>query len=571
MRRPRGDTRFRPFLADLRVPEFVRDTAALMDRRAAGSNPSGTESLPIEVEMEISDRNQLREGLTSGSLSMGKDPNNKTGQVLGSTAPSQSVGGPISCIEVPTQAGDIDPSEAEMVSSEIAPGSIHYGMYSPRRDGRGIQSIVWDASNSHYSLNDRQLESDSGNAGNTSIPPPVTQSGLCSVWNSPVSSSTELESNPKGPRVLPVVNSSNDICMDNEGFTVVNRRKKRNGIKVQNKKQKPVVIKSVHQQNKTSQNPTTSGTKVLGLHIGTHSDYARKEVTNQPNTHAQSGMQNGGNRKSKGFDFYRAVNGSAVTVPDGNRPGKSHLLQPSSSSAGMTDAAARVVPIDVDQPSTNLNQQPNLLSVHPSVDTHNNFMVLDFQKSFKYNKLVGDSLDPGMSDQSDPSVMDPDKCNEPQQENLVCQVNREFIEGVRILPNSIVSPPKSYRQSSGQEVSLETLNREEDEVKDYGISDAQKLAITSEHEFFEDQVKAMGLDYDYCVEDVESDDENGTAQFFAAQMKVGMSKVGRDEFNCGPFVLVFTDGSIQKSVQRGTSAQNGFGNSEEYNEDWDGS
>ncbi|KAI3783232.1 hypothetical protein L1987_42308 [Smallanthus sonchifolius] len=587
MRRPRGDTRFKPFLADLRVPEFVRDTAAFMDRRTTGSNPSGTGSVPIEVEMEISDQNQLREGLSSGSPRGGKDPNNITGQVRGSTAPSRTVGGPISCIEVPTQAGDIDPTETEMVGSEIAPSSIHYG--------------------------------------NISIPPSVTQSGLCSVWNSPVSgmesfadkikksnemeglkleyfpptttqdggcrihislddlklsaqkcinkpkpmeeevvvppsshpgaaASTELELNPKGPRVLPVANNSNDIGLDNEGFTVVNRWEP--GLSL---------------ETKSSQIPSMSGSKVSGLHINTHSDYARKDVTNLPNTQAQNGLLNGGGQKSKGFDFSRAVNGSAgvskpgpavqpipsqpeknppasrpaVTVPDGNWPRKSQILQPSSSSAGMTEAAASVVPIDVDQPTTNLTQQPNLLPVHPSVDTHNSFMVLDFQKSFKFNKLVGDSLDPGMYDQSNPSAMDPDKCNEPQQEQLVCQVNREFIEGVRILPSSIVSPMKSYQQSSGQEVSLETPSREEVEVKDYGISDAQKLAITSrlcgpaqavravdmdnweqgEHEFFEDQVKAMGLDYDYCVEDVESDDENGTAQFFSAQMKVGMPKI----------------------------------------------
>ncbi|KAI3827122.1 hypothetical protein L1987_01186 [Smallanthus sonchifolius] len=39
------------------------------------------------------------------------------------------------------------------------------------------------------------------------------------------------------------------------------------------------------------------------------------------------------------------------------------------------------------------------------------------------------------------------------------------------------------------------------------------------------QVKAMGLDYYYCIEDVDSGDDNGTAQFFATQMKVGMPKV----------------------------------------------
>ncbi|KAI3743660.1 hypothetical protein L1987_61371 [Smallanthus sonchifolius] len=39
------------------------------------------------------------------------------------------------------------------------------------------------------------------------------------------------------------------------------------------------------------------------------------------------------------------------------------------------------------------------------------------------------------------------------------------------------------------------------------------------------------LDYNYCIEYVESDDENGTTQFFAAQMKVGMPKVPNPTFS----------------------------------------
>ncbi|KAI3799093.1 hypothetical protein L1987_34383 [Smallanthus sonchifolius] len=80
--------------------------------------------------------------------------------------------------------------------------------------------------------------------------------------------------------------------------------------------------------------------------------------------------------------------------------------------------------------------------------------------------------------------------------------------------------------------------------KDYSISEAKKEAILSrltgpskavracdmydwvqgEHNFFEDQVKLLGLDFDYSIEDVESDEESGTAQFFANQLKSGNQK-----------------------------------------------
>ncbi|KAI3724763.1 hypothetical protein L1987_64528 [Smallanthus sonchifolius] len=144
-----------------------------------------------------------------------------------------------------------------------------------------------------------------------------------------------------------------------------------------------------------------------------------------------------------------------------------------------------------------------------------------------------------------------------RKENAICQTNREYVEGVRILPPSLLSPPKPVHESvivattgidqadPEKNRSLESPVLMERELKYYGITYSQKLAITSrlcgpskairaidmdgweqgEHEFFEDQVKALGLDYDYCIDDVESDDENGTAQFFATQMKVGMPKV----------------------------------------------
>ncbi|KAI3820209.1 hypothetical protein L1987_07752 [Smallanthus sonchifolius] len=122
-----------------------------------------------------------------------------------------------------------------------------------------------------------------------------------------------------------------------------------------------------------------------------------------------------------------------------------------------------------------------------------------------------------MTDQFSSSSKVLDKSNETgPKENLVCQVNREFREGVRILPSSIASPPNDNHQPIGHKVTTNPPVIQEKETKEYGISTAQKMAITNrlcgpsqavravdmdnweqgEHGFFEDQVKALGLDYD---------------------------------------------------------------------------
>ncbi|MFS7900100.1 hypothetical protein Hanom_Chr00s095193g01800881 [Helianthus anomalus] len=85
---------------------------------------------------------------------------------------------------------------------------------------------------------------------------------------------------------------------------------------------------------------------------------------------------------------------------------------------------------------------------------------------------------------------------------------------------------------------LESLNRIVD--IDYGIADGQKKRILDcllgesqavkaidqqnwvqgEHDFFFDKCMELGLDPDYCVEDVEEDD-SGSAQFIAQLAKTG--------------------------------------------------
>ncbi|KAI3820202.1 hypothetical protein L1987_07745 [Smallanthus sonchifolius] len=273
---------------------------------------------------------------------------------------------------------------------------------------------------------------------------------------------------PRGPNV------------DEDGFTTVSRRKKIGPIKVQGRNQKPIKFKVVSQQN----------------------------VHGQP-----SGRQGPAGPKGKQL---------------GDRGGKNqqHL---STNSANC--------------------------SKHINTDTSNPFSVLHIPKSIKFNKLIEaqDDLYPpdqslkdgmdvdmlhSMNGQTEDSQPNPKSVGDHFRENdsMVCQLNREHIEGVRVLPASVISSPKL----GGCLPTSSFLPG----GKSYGISDDKKRAIADrlkstgsismdiadqwcpgQWDFFNDHCTLMGLDPDYCIEDVESDDENGTAQFFAAQMKVGMPKV----------------------------------------------
>ncbi|MFS7905739.1 hypothetical protein Hanom_Chr01g00051231 [Helianthus anomalus] len=137
---------------------------------------------------------------------------------------------------------------------------------------------------------------------------------------------------------------------------------------------------------------------------------------------------------------------------------------------------------------------------------------MDFEASLQTNSLVGTPID-----------MDPQgsSCNEK------CTTNQQSPNDLgRILPN--------WSEFSPQEL----LNRILD--KDYGITDAQKKRILDalvsdakavkaedqeewvdgEWEFFYDKCMELGLDPDFCVEDV-YEDECGSAQFLAQLAKTG--------------------------------------------------
>ncbi|KAI3727418.1 hypothetical protein L1987_67232 [Smallanthus sonchifolius] len=123
---------------------------------------------------------------------------------------------------------------------------------------------------------------------------------------------------------------------------------------------------------------------------------------------------------------------------------------------------------------------------------------------------------------------------DPVKEKLFCQINCEHIEGARLLPTSILSSP-----SPG---GLHTTNG----GKTYGISESQRKAIADrisvsssicieetvnwcpgEWDYFNDLCMSLGLDPDYCIEDVELDTENGTAQFISDLLKAGSPKANR--------------------------------------------
>ncbi|KAI3820208.1 hypothetical protein L1987_07751 [Smallanthus sonchifolius] len=264
-------------------PTFAPDLASM---RTARATPSGQGTNPIEVVDPKHSSSELNKGGTRSR----EEPNLSSGQGMGCSMSIPAAGGPRKSFSDPTKATAMETSDPFMEGSTPVPSSTAYGTHSPRRDGSATQAIIWDAPNSQFSPSERSSMRDDDNSG-----------------------TTEVVINPKGYQALHAVNTTNDPGVDSEGFTVVNRRKKRNGIKVQNKKQKSVMIKPINQQNKHSQKHDMLGNKVSGYNIGTQSVSVQKDTSNQVNAKSQAGIQNSGGRKSKGFDFSRAINGSVGT------------------------------------------------------------------------------------------------------------------------------------------------------------------------------------------------------------------------------------------------------------------
>ncbi|KAI3745545.1 hypothetical protein L1987_58659 [Smallanthus sonchifolius] len=165
------------------------------------------------------------------------------------------------------------------------------------------------------------------------------------------------------------------------------------------------------------------------------------------------------------------------------------------------------------------------------IDTANRFSVLDIPNSIKFNKLIEVQDDLYPPDQSLEDGMDLDMIRSKDGQNVECQSNQKPV-GDQFLASESVFCQMNQEHIEGHS------------GKTYGISDEQKKAIADhfkttgsismdivnqwspgQWDFFNDQCTLIGLDPDYCIEDVESDTENGTTQIFSAQMMVGIPKV----------------------------------------------
>ncbi|KAI3754163.1 hypothetical protein L1987_53941 [Smallanthus sonchifolius] len=168
-----------------------------------------------------------------------------------------------------------------------------------------------------------------------------------------------------------------------------------------------------------------------------------------------------------------------------------------------------------------LDGESGLNPFDQSIETGTRFTGLDILASVKCTALVEARLDLYPHDPMSEDVVVPAQANPREaamqlrdgasyKDMLVCQLNWEHIEGVRLLPASILSNPSPSGSTSATviESALE---------KDYGITGEQKAAITNrllgpskagravdmldweqgEHNYFEDQVKILGLEYDF--------------------------------------------------------------------------
>ncbi|KAI3741000.1 hypothetical protein L1987_58664 [Smallanthus sonchifolius] len=321
------------------------------------------------------------------------------------------------------------------------------------------------------------------------------------------------------------------IVPDEDGFTTVNRKGKNKAIKLQ-KKKKPVVVRANSTGLKDNQRGSTS----------------KGAVSNQV------GGQNCSNLASSGFNFARAINGANAKPNKLPNPATVTSSQPprSLSRAASRNPLNSGSSMEVDPPpicSSNrfaaLNEVLEQNLVDQSFATGTNFAEVDLHASLKCTSLVEVSPDlyphEPMNEDVSPSAQVRTAVNEqaaancvPQTEKVVCHLNREHSEGARLLPASILSSPSpggTHTNGGG---------------RSYGISDSQRKAIADrisvsnsicseetvnwcprEWDYFNDLCISLGLDPDYCIEDVESDTENGTVQFLSDLLNSGLPKSNR--------------------------------------------
>ncbi|KAI3787670.1 hypothetical protein L1987_42300 [Smallanthus sonchifolius] len=309
---------------------------------------------------------------------------------------------------------------------------------------------------------------------------------------------------------------------DEDGFTLVNRKGKKNSIKMQRKKKQLVVsAKSIGPK------PHQKAPNMGGV--------SSKQVVG-------SSAYNSGS----GFDFARAVQGanSKPLKPSNHVPKVSPKAPGSSSSAPDRISSYAGVSMEVGPPQVGsgnrfaaLNVISELDPFDQSIGTGTNFTELDIQASIKRTSLVEACSD-----------LYP---HEPMNEDVTSSAQSQSVE---------------------KEQAADKCVPETEKGRSYGISEAQRKAIADrllvsssicgeetvnwcpgEWDYFNDLCISLGLDPDYCIEDVDSDTENGTAQFFSDLWKSGCPKSNRVESEVVVHAAVGIDGEVNPSEGNETS------------------
>ncbi|KAI3677389.1 hypothetical protein L1987_87016 [Smallanthus sonchifolius] len=301
------------------------------------------------------------------------------------------------------------------------------------------------------------------------------------------------------------------IAPDEEGFTIVNRKGKNKAIKLLRKKKQVVVRANPNGLNSNTSRATKSGDSCKNVAGPSYSNVGAPYLQPSPFW-----------SRARTADLHSPAHGSSMEIDP--------------------------PPVWSNNRFAALNAVSEFDPCDQNSGTGTTFSELDILVSIKRTSLVvspSDLYPPDPINEdgtpfarllSDDQVQTAGKCDSVR-EKLICQINREHVEGARLLPSSILSSP-----SPG---GLHAANG----GKTYGISESQRKAIADrisvsssicieetnnwcpgEWDYFNDLCISLGLDPDYCIEDVESDTENGTAQFFSGLLKAGCPKPNRTNF-----------------------------------------
>ncbi|KAI3820211.1 hypothetical protein L1987_07754 [Smallanthus sonchifolius] len=377
---------------------------------------------PFEGGILGTDQSQGRD-MPMGEMSCGDtEPNSTLGSLnnpvdLAPHSDSREIGVPIDTLAGETTGTDVEMEGLQHPSRPVdAQGSDHgYGMFSPRKNRNEVQSIIWDSGNGHYSLSKRP------NVSALNAQPEV-HTGVNSVWNSPVSGMESFANKIKKSK----------------------GKEKERGMKIQKKKHKPVVIRHAPMQVKANMVASSQTLNGGGSRVKSHPSAVHQDVTVRGASKPAREALNSGKESSIGFNFSRAVNGRGGNTHTGQENLDPRVRLRNAVMAPNLAATSGPIPL---APGANpaIPKQPQ--NTPNQVITQNRFSVLDIPNILKLNKLVESNEVLSTCDMELDGELGSNVPSNIRKENAICQTNREYVEGVRILPPSLLSPPKPVHES----------------------------------------------------------------------------------------------------------------------------